>query len=96
MTFENLLDAFRRGGNDTPYVSIHGQQAHIEQQFENYGIDMCDVLQLLKQNDLQVKQLEEEVNKYEVHGRSVDGEDMALVVWTNGNTFKLIDVWLIK
>ena len=96
MKFETLLDAFRKGGNDTPYVSLKGRQAHIEEQFEHYGIDMCDVLQLFKQKSLHVRPLEEsDDDQYEIQGHTIDGESMALIVSTNGYTIKIINVWLV-
>jgi len=97
MNLINLLDAFRKGGNETPFVSLKGQRAHIEEQFERYGIDMVDVLQLFKQDALQVKpHAKDPDNLNEIYGQTVDGEDMALVVSTNGYTIKVIDVWLVK
>jgi len=96
MKFETLLDAFRNGGNDTPYVSLKGRQAHIEEQFERYGIDMCDVLQLFKQENLQVRLIKEaDEERYEVQGKTVEGENMALIVSSNGYTIKVINVWLV-
>ncbi len=95
MNFENLLRSFRQGGNDAPYISIKGQQALLEEQFERYGIDMCDVLQLLKQDNLQIKPHSEGIDDHhEVHGQSIDGEKLILIVSTSGNTIKLINVWL--
>ena len=96
MNLINLLDAFRKGGNETPFVSLKGQRAHIEAQFERYGIDMVDVLQLFKQNNLQVKPHSTDPDLNEIYGQTVDGEDMALIVCTNGYTIKVIDVWLVE
>ena len=96
MKLKNLLDAFRAGGNGSPYVSIRGRQVHIEEQFQRYGIDMVDVLQLFKQEDLQVKPHQGDPdNLQEVHGRTVEGEAMAVTVSTTGYTIKVINVWLV-
>ena len=76
------------------YICIDKRRAHIDKQFERYDLDLSDITHLLE-NDFEVKpHLGSPGGLLEVHGQSVEEQDMVICGYQKGPALIVLNVWI--
>lgn len=76
-------------------VCVQKCRSRIEDKFDRFGLDMCDILHLLR-GPLKVMPHHNPMGgeQFEIHGESVDGDSMVVVGSQHGESLKVTNLWL--